>query len=708
ANENISELLMIRKEEGVDNKELEAMVMADKIKKLKEKLKVYDPDIKGERGLNYRDIVILLRSSTGILSYKKVLEDNMIPVHVVNDEGYFEAREVALILDYLKIIDNPYQDIPFTAVLSSYFCGLNEDEIALLRNLKREENMYDSLKAILNNTLFIKNDTGKTEINNADLDDFISKITEEDGIKIKKIFDSAVIKTNAFLSRLQAIRDKVGYSPVYDLIREILDKGYYRHCSSLVNGERKCANLDMLLKKAEDYAKTSYKGLFQFIRYIDKLKKYEVDYGEANLVDEKDDNVRIMTIHKSKGLEFPVCIIPNINKRYNEKDLSGEILIDPDMGIGLDNIKADKRIRKKTLIKEVIKEKKKRELRAEEMRILYVAMTRAREKVIMTALCDDPQKELDKLRSLADANSYFSLFMYARQEGNIKSISFNDTSIKDITRERVKKEILRDEAARRLKSILNDFEGSKEGEKRRAEDIFDKEELPYYKLFKSNLDYVYEREDSESSYEKHTVTELKEKHLDREEQEGIEELLLQPDLNNEEEGASLVPRFMQDSIEIPANIHGSAVHRIFEIWDYGHKRGEKDVRDFIEDSVDRGLITLEMAASVRVREIYDFVNSDLAERMRRADMEGKLHREQPFVIELDEKLIQGIIDAYFIEDDKIVVVDYKTDRVKESTILRKRYEIQLDYYARALKKMLSKPVKERIIYSTVLKESVLL
>ncbi|MCR4740143.1 MAG: helicase-exonuclease AddAB subunit AddA [Lachnospiraceae bacterium] len=682
-----TEVILIEGDRGIDPKELEASVIVDKINSLRAEKKVYDAKNKCSRELRYSDIVVLFRSFTDASVYKKVLEESGIPVHVMSNEGYFEAEEVALLLDYLRIIDNPGQDIPLASVLKSFFCKMTDDELALIRSGNKDCSLYESLKIT----------AGKNE-NNDKIDD-----------KIKYIYNNAVIKSRDFITQLTHYRSLIGYTSVYELLAEIISGGYSDYLLTRINGRKKCSNVEMLLKKSEDFAKTSFKGLFQFVRYIDKLKKYEVDFGQANLTDENEDTVRFMTIHKSKGLEFPVCFVVNVGKRYNEQDVNSDLIPDMDYGIGLNLVDLKRRTKTGTLISRALKRKKLSEIRAEEMRILYVAMTRAREKLIMTAVCKDTAAELSKERILSAADSFLDLILYVRQRMPLQSVAFSETGVKDLVFSRVEKEIVKGEAEKKLFNIIDTTV---------SEEAVLPEETEYYRFLRNRIEYRYEKSGAEESFQKYSVTELKKKHLEnalREEKDSPGEGDL-PELFPEDpdkrqtagDNTETVPLFMQEKTKIPAGLHGTAVHRIFELWDYDRKTDMDSIKDFIREAVDKGLIERQMAGSVTAEEIYDFVNSPLASRMRKAYKNDRLHREQPFVIELDGQLIQGIIDAYFIEDDEIVVVDYKTDKTGGSKTLVDRYEIQLDYYARTLERLLEKRVREKIIYSTVLKKSIIL
>ncbi len=657
-----SELLIAQR--GIaetDAKELEALVIAERIIDLRSQLKIFDPDAGGFRPLRFSDIVILLRTSREWdETFQRVLGEKGIPAHISSEAGYFDAYEVALLLDFLRVIDNPRQEIPLAAVLRGPFGKMDDEEMALIRSADTEGCLYDALV---------------------------------------KAAENGNVKAQSFMKLLDYYREKTGYTPVYDILREITDGDYGIYVMALENGKKRIANLNMLLKKADDYGKTSYKGLFQFVRYVDMLKKYEVDYGEANLLDENDDVVRIMTIHKSKGLEFPVCFVAGLSKGFNYSDQRGRVITDAEYGVGIDHVDTVRRTRASTLVKDALIKKSIRELRAEELRILYVAMTRAKEKLILTTAVKDAEKELQGYRG-SDFDSFLDIILYARERTGLSSFDITVRETGEVVAEEMRDELLKNEAYLCLKKI--------ESKTDLAPETGSDEQLSFAQRIQDKFDYRYEEKEDAENLEKFSVTELKKKHL--------EEILA-----SEEEGSeaaeelfperprykSIVPEFVDRNREISANLHGTAVHRIFELWDF-READHESIRGFINLLLEQGRIEERLAGSVGIGEILSFAQSPLAGRMKRAMKSGQLYREQPFVIELDGKIVQGIIDAFFIEDGEIVIIDYKTDRVNESTELKKRYELQLYYYAVALNRLLGLPVRERIIYSTVLGRSITL
>ena len=650
-----TELIITEKDDDVKDRELEARSVGKRICELVGRFDVTGED--GElRKAKYSDIVILLRTTKDWDNvFMHTLSDMGIPVHVTQTSGYFSQTEVATLLEFLKVIDNPLQDIPLMATLRSVIGGFYDEEVARIRGAYNEGYLYDAMLRFY-----------ETYKQNSEY----AEITE---------------KINSFINELNYYRRKTSYTSVDLIISEIID-GYYGDCIvASENGKKKYANLNILLQKAVDYGKTSYKGLFHFNRYIELLHKYEVDFGEANVLDEKDDAVRIMSIHKSKGLEFPVCFICGMNKKFNVRDTSDVIIPDVDRGIAVDVIDPVKRTKKKSMIKASLAYKKRNEILAEEMRLFYVAMTRAKEKLIMTAVCKG--YDISEQIILQNAKTYLDLYTYANQQEEINCIKLIANTVNDLVDDEVKRNITGEINKEKINSYLF-------GTSNIPEDVL------------SRLTFEYPYADDKSGL-KISVSELKRRSMmvtdddSREDNDTTTPLIVETE--------KIVPKFLkaEEKTYSPA-LRGTAIHRVFELWDYSLNTDSNSVSDFIEKVHNDKRLEADLYELVNARIVEKFVNSDVAERMKKADEKGLLRREQPFVIEDKETgmLIQGIIDAYFIEDNEIVVVDYKTDNVKSADELVKKYHIQLDYYATALNILTGMNVKEKVIYSTRLNECI--
>ena len=355
-----------------ENAVLEARFVSQKIQELiNSKLQIYDRK-KGYRDIRYKDIVILLRSTSTLAPiYEKELNQRNIPVFSDTSSQYFDTIEIQTILSLLKIIDNPMQDIPLVSVLRSNIGKFNDNELINIKlNGKNEKNeyFYNTFESALEN------------------DKTPSYLKE---------------KMQKFLENIELWRKQNEYMALHELIWKIyLDTGYYQYVGLMPNGTLRQANLKMLFDRAREYEKASFKGLFHFINYINSLRKANNDMDSAKVIGENEDVVRIMSIHKSKGLEFPVVILASTAKKFNLQDLNEQIIIHQDLGIGVKYIDEKRKIEYPTLAKQAISLSVTKETLSEEMRILYVALTRAKEKLIITGISKDLEKDINKKKEL--------------------------------------------------------------------------------------------------------------------------------------------------------------------------------------------------------------------------------------------------------------------------------------------------------------------
>ena len=477
---------------------------------------------------------------------------------------------------------------------------------------------------------------------------------------------------------------------ILELLQTLFEEhDYLAYVSALPAGEKRLANAEMLLTKAAAYEKNSYYGLFHFIRYVEQLEKYDVDYGEAVTLDENADVVRIMSIHKSKGLEFPVAIVAGLSKKFNMQDAASPIIMDMDLGLGVDYVNTESRVKNKTLRKNILATKMKLDNLAEELRVLYVAMTRAREKLILTACTEKTEEKVQpgeggrgeaagkgdgRLLTYAELTSATSFLQFLLPVfSNIKVVTMEDLGLCAI-----KEEVDRESRKRRL---LTDRTADAEALQKLTE----------------RFSFVYPYENLQNLYTKTTVSELKMAALEEKEETA--------ELFPEKEVVPYVPGFMREKEKISGTTRGSAMHRLMELVDFTRNyAGWQDVKAVMQDFLQEGRLSAEYEEAIRVDKILHFLQSPLAGRMRKAQERGKLFREQPFVYGVETKegetvLIQGIVDAYFEEEDGIVLLDYKTDVVENGEELVKRYQTQIDYYEKALHNLTGKRMKERILYS---------
>ena len=656
----LPEFLLLDPEEQ-DKQEAEARLVGMRIQQMVGSFPVWDAKLSAYRPLTYRDIVILLRTVSGWAeTFGEVLGDMGIPCFTGSQKGYFSAVEVRTVLAYLEVLDNPVQDIPLAAVMRSPIGGFSDEALAKLRSASEERRFYDCCIAYRDNG-------------------------EDAGLRLA---------LDTFFRQMEYFREKAAYTPIHLLLWEILDvTGYGAYAAALPAGRQRKANLDMLVEKAIAYEATSYRGLYHFIRYIESLKRYEVDYGEASLGTESDDTVRIMSIHKSKGLEFPVVFVSGLGKQFNETELRGRLALHSSFGIGCDYVDTTLRLRQPSLLKKVIQKTSALENLGEELRILYVAMTRAKEKLILTGAVPNASQKLEIWQSLnirametlsystlTKASSYLDWVLPALlQHSGEDCFLLRVLSAEDLLEES------REAKTSDLWRVLEHPKEEPEA-RRYLERVF-------------SAGYLYEQEQAISG--KVSVTELKKQTQLPEEQEGLE-------LYPVKESKGTVPRFRAAETTMPGSMRGTIYHAFMENLDF-HKKDVLETQ--LEEWIKCGKMTRDEAAAVRISDIRRFLESDIGLRMERAEEGGRLHREQPFVLGVPAHeirscwqseelvLVQGIIDAWFEEDDGIVIVDYKTDRVRTMQMLAGRYHIQLEAYAKAVARLTGKKVKECGIYS---------
>lgn len=793
---NESELLLVEKpseNDGISARQAEAKTIAAKIRELRKNFYVTDRADGRLRPAEYSDMVILLRATSGWdEEFKAVLEEEGIPAYITSKTGYFGATEVQELLQLLRVLDNPLQDIPLFGVMKSIFGGFTEEEIALIRSGSRQGTLYEAAEQFATGEEAAV-DTGASE--NAEAAETEESghaeaaETEEPGCteaaetedaghaeaagkaarNIRKADRDVHLQEHgmlrdrvaAFLQKISEYRRCTVYMPVRELLTKLItDFDYLYYVTALPAGGKRRANVEMLLTRASDFEKTSYFGLFHFIRYMEQLEKYDVDYGEAELLDENANVVRIMSIHKSKGLEFPVTFVAGLGKRFNMQETNQSLILDMDLGLATDYVNPGKRMKNKTLRRNVLMRKLREDSLAEELRVLYVALTRAREKLILTASLEKAAERWERFQKSGVESLLYPDFIEAGNYLDFLLPVLSGTSIQVTVLEECEM------AAGEFKEQLE--LGDRVWRLERAGQLADGKALEY---LRERLRDRYPFENLAGLYTKTTVSELKIAAMaDKDEAayHTFEEKEIQP----------YIPSFRRQEEKVSGTVRGNAYHRVMELLDFGRilfsdilgpseilessgsleslgKRaldastdleisgaisrskeqeskeqdqklpgdyGEyrKKVRQavtaqalkaFLEEEVKSRRLKQEYAEAVNLKKIWRFLESELAYRMWKAEREGRLYREQPFVMgisasELGQEfpdsesvLIQGIIDVFFEEGDGIVLLDYKTDAVSSMKELWNRYETQLDYYSQAISKLTEKPVKEKILYS---------
>ncbi len=686
-------LLLARDEEDQASKaEQEAVLIAERIRRLKESHQVLDEENGGMRPVRYGDIAILLRSSTGFdEALPEVLKRYGIPAHTASSTGYFSSQEIRTMLHFLRILDNPLQDIPLFGVMCSLIGGFTDSDIAWLKAGREAVSLYEALQEV---AALCREPAMKEE--------------QTEAAEQAAMPQGLARKAEQMLELIARYRAKTVYEPVKQLLREILaETGYMQYMTAFPEGDTRRANLEMFLLRAAAFEQTGSHGLFAFIRYMEQLEKYEVDYGEAGTVDEHADVVRIMSIHKSKGLEFPVCIVGGLAKRFHIQDQAKSLLMDVDLGLGGEYVNLEKRYRRTTLRRNVLARKLHLDNLGEELRILYVAMTRAREKLILTGCIAEPEKRLSALGMTPGENGWEAA------EGGISYLTLSTAgSLLDFLL-----------PAWNGVRVIRPEEIKADGIGAMVEDTWRQQRLLEYEkedyrpdwqaMFGERFAYHYPLQPG--LYTKTTVSELKQAKM-TEASEGANHLFSAGE-------EAYIPRFCREEEKLSGAARGSAFHRVMELFDFSVLSADSTRADLTElvacslrEFAAAGTMTETETACVDGRKIVDFLLTEPAARMASAARAGLLRKEQPFMLGLaadrvhpefpseETVLIQGIIDVYWEEDGELVVLDYKTDRVKQGQELVTRYQLQLAYYAEALMRITGKPVREKLIYSFHLDE----
>ncbi len=684
---------------GKMQRELEALAIAGKIRELVGVYPVLDGETGGYRPARYGDMVILLRTAAGWSDiFVKVLTAQGIPAYSPSKTGYFSALEVVTVLNYLRICDNPRQDIPFAAVLHSPVGGCNAQEMALLGDHRSHPgSLYERAR------------------------DYARE--GEDAALRERV--------SQFLACLDDVRARVADTPIHQLLLYILKvTGYGDYAAALPPGGQRAANLQMLVEKAREYEATSYRGLFHFVRYIENLQKYQVDYGEVPLAGALDHTVQILTIHKSKGLEFPIVFAAGMGKRFNQQDANARLLLHPDLGLGADAIYPKERVRVSTAIRQIIRQKTLTENLGEELRVLYVALTRAKEKLILVGTVTKLEKRLldyqgigrrreQKLSvyTLEKARDPWGWILPAMVRHPVMEKIYDAYGLSWISCAKSCPDLQLDLTAPFAVEVIRAADLLAAQVEQQTEGIVQKEILfsgdgeevfhsPTRELLKERFSFAYPYEDRRGIPMKVSVSEIKRREGHGEEDGEL--LYFEPDI------IPLVPDFIEEKEDaLQGAARGTAYHKAMEYLDLTEACEEGGVSRQLARWAEQGRISPQERTCIREKDLTVLAFSPLGRRMGHAQRRGLLYLEQPFVIaqrasEVDaswsdeeEVLIQGIIDAYFEEDGELVVVDYKTDWVKmgEEEKLVERYKIQLEYYGQALERLTGMRVKERYLYA---------
>ena len=723
----------------IENTEIEAKFVAKKIQKLIEsKFQVYDLKKQKFRNIEYKDIVILLRSpKIPAPIFEQELIKLKLPVFSDSSSEYLNSIEIQTIMCLLKVIDNPIQDIPLVTVLRSSIGGFTDNDLIEIRLADRQGNYYNAiLKARIN---------------------------------VRKELKA---KIDAFLDRLDMWRTEKEYLALDELIWKIYtDTGFFNYVGLLPNGLLRQANLKILFERAKQYESASFKGLFNFIRFIERLQLGSGDLSPAKIIGENDNVIRIMSIHKSKGLEFPVVFLANTGRQFNLMDLNNNILLHQDMGIGVKYIDYDRQIQNDTLSKRALKNCLFKETLSEEMRILYVALTRAKEKIFITGMSNNVEKENEKM--LEEVQRYqmenekinpILVKKYKKYMDWCKLVYlYNKTEMEKIATVNIipKKDILgvqkkQEEDEVDVMQVVSSKKVSNDEIKNIAEivgyeyeymastNIPTKTSVTAIKKQKSEKIASYaeatdpsteahfaETEDDielgikSHSAETETANDIElgiKSHSVEAETENDIELKVEPAFDEKEavnapsmETQFPEPQFYKKSDEekITGAKKGTLIHLCMQKLDLKRNYMLQDVKDLVKDLQEKNIITQKEAEAINVSKVLEFTKSDIWQEVQKAKL---VCREKPFYVELpakliydenvDEKvLVQGIIDLFYINaNDELVLVDFKTDFVNnnDENYFIDKYHVQLDIYKYALEQALGRQVSYVYIYSTCL------
>lgn len=657
-------------EDDLAKSQWEARYIAGEIHKLMDQeTQVYDPWKQENRALEYSDIVVLMRSMTWSGDFADEFKAAGIPLYAELTGGYFDAIEVMIMLNTLRVIDNPYQDIPLASVLRAPFIGLKENELAEIRLAAPNASYYEALK------MFIRNGSG--------------------------IDRAAAEKLQRFTLQLEDWRNLARRGSLAELIWQVyLDTNYYEMAGAMSNGKQRQANLRALHDRALEYEKTSFRGLFRFLRFIDRMRERGDDLGTAKSLSEKENVVRLMTVHKSKGLEFPVVFFAGTGRAFNEMDFRKSYLFDQDYGLAVKAINPDTRLEYTSLPFLAVKEMKQLQMKAEEMRVLYVAMTRAKERLYMTASVKDMERLLEKWKVNSSevlmpdfmrsrAKSYLDWIGPALSRHTDASEIFGTDGHVLTHHSRFHVSII--ESTSLLPTILD------------AEELLHDEvgEIDYLDEISRRFDFRYPHQQAVEKRSKQSVSEMK--RLQMLQRLDEPESFLSTNGGTEKRTLAHRPNFMQDKQLSAADV-GTAVHAVMQHISLNKKMSLDEIKYFINELVGNEILSEDEGKSVRASSISKFYASELYGRLSNAKT---VKREVPFTYAKPDKdgdyqIIQGIIDCLFEEEDGWVVLDYKTDRVSNIVDVKQemasRYGVQLAVYQEAAEAILQIQIKERLLY----------
>lgn len=777
--------------EDLDASQIEARMVGKIIRDIMrpnengEIMQVFDKKLETYRNVEYKDIVILLRATSAWAPvFAEELINMDIPTYADMGQGYFETMEIQVIMSFLKVIDNPMQDIPLIAILRSPIYGFTPEDFIDIRITDKKVSFYEAMRMFVGEKIDLSNeeeqDIAEDEISDdigneiidvnineensyvdADMDDYYQNINYEDfeyeneefiyndevmyesyiseNVEDDLIYEinsniegdkesqksELELKVRRFLDDLKELQEKSMYMSTDEFLWYIYtNSGYYAYCGALPGGSQRQANLRILFERAKQFEETSFKGIFNFINFISKLKKSNSDMGSAKTLGENANVVRIMSIHKSKGLEFPIVICSGMGRNFNTMDFRKDVLYHHELGYGPQIVDFERRISYPSIAKEALKCKINIENISEEMRILYVALTRAKEKLIITSSIKDIEQNMHKWSSnistekmvskydILNGKNYMDWMMPAiikhkdlediRETYNLStSISMEDESkwsVKTWNRDDIDFEKHEKEG---IREVLNTMDLSQH-------------DTEYYEQIEKKLNFEYPYLGVVKKAASISVTEIKKRQEEYEEQEDSLGLY-------KHKTTLKKPKFLsesQKSEKITGARRGTIVHLIMEVLDFEKVNTESEIKAQIQDLVKRRIITEKESQVLSPRKIMRFFKSPIAKRMLSSKfvkreqkiytqikmndiyLNDEIFKNNRETYENESVMLRGVIDLYFEEDDGLVILDYKTDFVDENNkkeIIHK-YKKQIEIYADVLSKLTGKKVKEKYLY----------
>ena len=687
--------------------EIEAYAAAHIIREAKGSM-IYDAKKGIERPLENRDIVILLRGAKGYAEiYSEALMQEGIPSFVDTSDGYFDTIEIEVFLNLLRIIDNRKQDIPLLSILRSPIFGFSMEELILVRLCNKEGPYHQVFRefASLYVAVEFRDEAALNTRENQ------SEASSHDNLEPEA--RQLAKKCKGALDQIGRWKRQAAFMPLEDFLWMLIrETGYYEYIGGIPGGGQRQANLRALVDKAVQFQSSQMKGLFSFINYIEAIRKRKVPMGQVKLMGENDDVVRIMTIHKSKGLEFPMVLTGGLGKRFNRDSDTYQISLHKDIGLGLRYVDKENSCYKKTLIQTVIDQRKRRESLAEELRILYVAFTRAMDKLVLLGTVKDLKTAMEaydlKGTDFSGARSYLDFLVPALPQSKINLCTMNrgDISLK------------REETGQQKDLIRKWILGQRENETKDSQLVADE--------INRRFSFEYLHKNALSLKSKFTVSELSRLSMDRTDILRQSESHLTESNRNDlyqqrpfSTPALETPKFIRGTKRFTAAERGTILHKVMEHLDFhamssfvsqsAERVDVKGMEEFlnakVRELISKEILMEEEGKEVSISKIVGFFCSNIGLRAAKA---ARLYKEESFNImkELsgEKIIIQGTIDCYFEEDGKYILLDYKSNYIRsdeeeeELEQIKDTYRTQIELYKEALERIRGIKVHEAYLY----------